>query len=93
MLIHKTGFTFMVYDSDIIILLESYVYANPDVLANPDLWIEAMGWDQNLWKNWTGQFPSAVCTYDTLYLSCGLFSFYYFVVIISDLTCSDRPSH
>ncbi|EPQ55837.1 hypothetical protein GLOTRDRAFT_138603 [Gloeophyllum trabeum ATCC 11539] len=44
---------------DIIDILESYVLAHPDVLNDTSKWIEGMGWDQNLWKDWRGGFPMA----------------------------------
>ncbi|TRM59987.1 amidohydrolase family-domain-containing protein [Schizophyllum amplum] len=42
---------------DIVTLLEAYLAAHPDVAADPDRWIQGMGWDQT---KWPGQrFPTA----------------------------------
>ncbi|CEH13021.1 amidohydrolase partial [Ceraceosorus bombacis] len=35
---------------EIIERIENYIEARPDVLANEDLWIEGLGWDQTRWS-------------------------------------------
>ncbi|TFK48313.1 hypothetical protein OE88DRAFT_1635135 [Heliocybe sulcata] len=44
---------------DIIQVLEAYVLSHPDVLNDTSRWIEGMGWNQNVWKDWRGGFPTA----------------------------------
>jgi len=43
---------------EIIERIKLYIQSHPDVLSDPDRWIEGMGWDQTKWEN--KKFPSAV---------------------------------
>ncbi|EED78577.1 predicted protein [Postia placenta Mad-698-R] len=44
--------------NDVLDSIEEYVNSHPDVLADPERWIEGFGWDQTRWENWKGGFPS-----------------------------------
>lgn len=47
-------------ESEVIERIKNYIQNHPDVLNDPDRWIEGMGWDQT---KWTGKnFPTAVCS-------------------------------
>lgn len=43
---------------EIVERVKSYIHDHPDVLHDPDHWIEGMGWDQTRWQN--EEFPKAV---------------------------------
>lgn len=43
---------------DLLDILEAYVQDHPHML--PSEWITGWGWDQTRWKNWSGEFPTAV---------------------------------
>lgn len=43
---------------DVLDILEAYVRAHPEIL--PEEWIGGFGWDQTRWKDWSGEFPTAV---------------------------------
>lgn len=43
---------------DVLDILETYIRVHPDIL--PSEWISGFGWDQTRWKNWSGEFPTAV---------------------------------
>ncbi|XP_006459408.1 hypothetical protein AGABI2DRAFT_191394 [Agaricus bisporus var. bisporus H97] len=42
---------------EIVERVKSYIHDHPDVLHDPDRWIEGMGWDQTRWQN--EEFPKA----------------------------------
>jgi predicted amidohydrolase YtcJ len=43
---------------EVLNVLETYVRDHPDTL--PSEWISGFGWDQTRWKDWSGEFPTAV---------------------------------
>ncbi|KAI0087591.1 amidohydrolase family-domain-containing protein [Irpex rosettiformis] len=44
---------------EILDILEDYVNEHPELLEDPNTWVEGMGWDQTRWKDWSGEFPTA----------------------------------
>ncbi|KAJ6497741.1 amidohydrolase family-domain-containing protein [Mycena sanguinolenta] len=42
---------------EVIERIKAYIHAHPDVHADPDRWIEGMGWDQTKWPG--AEFPTA----------------------------------